>query len=90
MIDRVGKGGAGRIDLGRQEKGAAVEAPQGQSPRAAASGVRSEVLELISRRAPVDASRVETLRAAIQGGLYPIEPNLIARRMLDADLPRRG
>ena len=90
MIDGVGKGGAGRIDLGRQEKGAAVGTPTGQGPRAPEVGIRSEVLELISRRAPVDASRVETLRAAIQSGLYPVDPNLIARRMLDVDLPRRG
>jgi len=90
MIDGVGKGGAGRIDLGRQENGATVGATTGQGPRAAEAGVRSEVLELISRRSPIDASRVETLRTAIQSGLYPVDANLIARRMLDADLPRRG
>jgi negative regulator of flagellin synthesis FlgM len=45
---------------------------------------------LISRRAPVDVSKVEALRAAIQSGLYPVEPDRIAQRMLDADLPRRG
>ena len=90
MIDGVGKGGAGRIDLGRQEKGSAVGATQGEGPRAPQGGVRSEVLELVSRRAPIDASRVEALRTAIQNGLYPVEPSLIARRMLDVDLPRRG
>lgn len=94
MIEGVGKGGAGRIDLARQDKGAAPESPggaaRGQGLRAAGGGVKSEVLELISRRAPVDTSKVEALRAAIRGGLYPVDPDRIAQRMLDADLPRRG
>ena len=90
MIDGVGKGGAGRIDIARQDKGATVGPMRGHGPRAAEGGVKSAVLELVSRRAPVDVSKVEALRAAIRGGLYPVDPDRIAQHMLDADLPRRG
>ena len=90
MIDGVGKGGAGRIDLARQDKGAAVGATQSPGPRASDGIVQSAVLELVSGGAPVDTAKVETVRAAIQSGRYPIDANLIARRMLDVDLPRRG
>ena len=90
MIDGVGQSGTGRIDPARQDKGAAVAAPRGQSPRAAEGGVQSAVLELVSGGTPVDSSRVEAIRAAIQNGRYPVDPNRIAARMLDVDLPRRG
>ena len=90
MIDGVGKGGAGRIDLSRQEKGAAVSPLRSDGTRAPAGTVKSAVLELVASGAPVDSARVETIRAAIQSGRYPVDPQRIARRMLDVDLPRRG
>ena len=90
MIDGVGKGGAGRIDLARQEKGAAVSPLRGEAARAAAGTVKSAVLELVAGGAPVDSAKVESIRAAIQSGRYPVDPRRIAQRMLDADLPRRG
>ena len=90
MIDGVGKSGAGRIDLARQEKGAAVSPLRNDGSRAPAGGVKSAVLELVSGGAPVDTAKVESIRAAIQGGRYPVDAERIAQRMLDADLPRRG
>jgi negative regulator of flagellin synthesis FlgM len=90
MIEGVGKGGAGRVDLSRQEKGAAVSPVRGEGPRAAAGTVKSAVLELVAGGAPVDSAKVETIRAAIQSGRYPVDPRRIALRMLDVDLPRRG
>jgi flagellar biosynthesis anti-sigma factor FlgM len=90
MIDGVGKGGAGRIDIARQEKGTLVSPVRGESPRASEGGVKSAVLELVSGGAPVDISKVETIRAAIRDGRYPVDADRIAKRMLDFDLPRRG
>ena len=90
MIDGVGKGGAGRIDLARQEKGAAVNTLRNDGARAPAGVVKSAVLELVSGGAPVDGAKVESIRAAIQGGRYPVDADRIAQRMLDVDLPRRG
>jgi negative regulator of flagellin synthesis FlgM len=90
MIDGVGKGGTGPIDLSRQEKGARVGALKSGGPRAPDGAVKSAVLDLVSGSAPVDSARVEAVRAAIQNGRYPIDPERIAQRMLDLDLPRRG
>ena len=90
MIDGVGKGGTGRIDLSRQEKGAAVSPLRSDGSRAPAGAVKSAVLDLVSGGAPVDSAKVESIRAAIQSGRYPVDPHRIAQRMLDADLPRRG
>ena len=90
MIDGVGKSGAGRIDIARQDKGGAVGAARGVDPRFARGAVKSEVLELVSGRAPVDSAKVEAIRTAISEGRYPLDANRIALRMLDVDLPRRG
>ena len=90
MIDGVGNSGAGRIDIARQDKGSAVGAVHGVGPRTAEGAVKSEVLELVSRRAPVDTARVDAIRTAIREGRYPVDANRIALRMLDVDLPRRG
>lgn len=90
MIDGVGKGGAGRIDLARQEKGSAVSPLRNDGARAPSAAVQSAVLELVSGGAPVDTAKVETIRAAIAGGRYPVDAERIAKRMLDVDLPRRG
>ena len=90
MIDGVGKGGAGRIDLARQGKSAAVDVPRSHGPRPSHGPVKSDVLDLVSGSAPVDTKKVEALRAAIQNGSYRIDPDRIAQRMLDADFPRRG
>jgi negative regulator of flagellin synthesis FlgM len=90
MIDGVGKGGAGRIDIARQDKGNAVGGARGADPRFAKGAVKSELLELVSGRAPVDSAKVEAVRTAIREGRYPLDPNRIALRMLDVDLPRRG
>ena len=90
MIDGVGKGGTGRIDLSRQEKGAAVSPLKSDGARAPGGAVQSAVLELVATGAPVDSARVEAVRVAIREGRYPLDPNRIALRMLDVDLPRRG
>jgi flagellar biosynthesis anti-sigma factor FlgM len=90
MIDGVGKGGAGRIDLARQEKGATVSPIRADGPRAADGAVKSAVLELVAGGAPVDKARVDSIRAAIRDGRYPVDADRIAKRMLDFDLPRRG
>ena len=90
MIDGVGKGGTGRIDLARQEKGAAVSSLKSDGSRAPAGAVKSAVLDLVSGGAPVDSAKVEAIRSAIQSGRYPIDPDRIAQRMLDLDLPRRS
>jgi hypothetical protein len=64
MIDGVGKGGTGRIDLSRQEKGAAVSPLKSDGSRAPGGAVQSAVLELVAGGAPVDSARVEAVHEA--------------------------
>jgi len=90
MIDGVGKGGTGRVDIARQDKGATVSPLRGNGPRPSEGGVQSAVLRLVSGGAPVDTAKVEALRSAIREGRYPVDANRIAERMLDVDFPRRG
>jgi negative regulator of flagellin synthesis FlgM len=90
MIDGVGKGGTGRIDLSRQEKGASVSPLRSDGARAPGGAVKSAVLELVAAGPPVDIAKVEAVRVAIRDGRYPVDPARIARRMLDLDIPRRG
>ena len=90
MIDGVGKGGTGRIDIARQDKGAVASPVRTDGPRSHEGAVRSELLELVSGRAPFDTAKVDSVRAAIRDGRYPIDANRIAASMLDFDIPRRG
>ena len=87
MIDGVGKSGSepdrarartpSRAALGRRRR---RSASRRQSRRASASAVS----ELVSAGAPVDSAKVAAIRAAIAEGRYPVDPDKIAERMIDA------
>ena len=86
MIDGVGNGGPGRIDLNRADKsGQAASVAQAGARRSGA--VESAVFELVSAGAPVDGAKVAAIRTAIAEGRYPVDASRIAEHML-ADLPR--
>jgi negative regulator of flagellin synthesis FlgM len=92
MIDGVGKsGGAGRIDFNRS---ASAKAPAAVGGRTSASGKASSagstVADLVAAGPPVDSEKVAAIRAAIQSGNYPVDPQKIAERMLEFDLPPKG
>jgi negative regulator of flagellin synthesis FlgM len=88
MIDGVGKSGAGPIDLGRAEKGAAPAPVANAGVRAGGGPVESAVFGLVSGGAPVDAFKVAAIRTAIAEGRYPVDADRIAERMIALDLPR--
>ncbi len=52
-----------------------------------AFGASSAVAELASAGAPVDAGKIAAIRAAIAEGRYPVDPEKIAARMIEIDLP---
>ena len=85
MIDGVGKGGAGRIDLVAPGEG------RRRRRRSTSDGVARPRRRREERRARAGLGRragrhakVEAVRAAIAEGRYPIDPDRIAERMLDA------
>jgi negative regulator of flagellin synthesis FlgM len=44
---------------------------------------------MAAQGAPVDASRVARIKQAIASGNYPVDPEKIAEKMIDLDLPAR-
>ena len=92
MIDGVGKsGGAGRIDFNRSSSASAPATVGGRtSAPGKASSAGSAVADLVSAGPPVDSEKVAAIRAAIQSGNYPVDPQKIAERMLEFDLPGKA
>lgn len=91
MIDGVGKGGSGRIELGRGAEKSAPSAAVGNATTRGRSGpVESAVFELVGAGAPVDSAKVSAIRAAIAEGRYPVDADRIAERMIALDLPARA
>ena len=89
MINGIGKAGAGRLELVRGS--AERPAPVGKSSEPLSQpnvfGASSTVAELASAGAPVDAGKIAAIRAAIAEGRYPVDPEKIAARMIELDLP---
>lgn len=48
---------------------------------------QTTVAALAAKGAPVDTSRVAAIRAGIADGSYRVDPDAIAARMIDGDLP---
>ena len=92
MIDGIGKSGPGRIDLNRSPVGASAQASRaGQvSSPGKASPAGGAVADIVSSGAPIDSAKVEAIRAAIRDGRYPVDPEKIAARMIEFDLPAKA
>ncbi|PWG02023.1 flagellar biosynthesis anti-sigma factor FlgM [Sphingosinicella humi] len=93
MIDGIGKTGAtGRIDVARatlERSQAAAKAGDALS-RDAVSAPATPAAEMAASGAPVDSEKVAAIRAAIAEGRYPVDPDKIAEKMLELDLPPRS
>lgn len=90
MIDGIGKTGAGRLELvrGSADRAAPVgKAGSSPAPREV-SGPWSLAAEMAAG-APVDSEKVAAIRAAIAEGRYPVDPEKIAARMIELDLPAK-
>lgn len=55
----------------------------------AAATVSTPVARMASQGAPIDTARVARIKQAIASGNYPVDPQKIAEKMLDLDLPLR-
>jgi negative regulator of flagellin synthesis FlgM len=45
---------------------------------------------LVSQGAPIDMDKVARIKAAIAEGRYPVNPQVIAQKMIELDLPTKG
>lgn len=92
MIDGIGKAGSGRLELVRSSVGrAGAAAKAGDAPvRRNVAGASSAAFEMAAAGAPVDSAKVAAVRAAIAEGRYPVDPEKIARSMIELDLMPNG
>jgi len=91
MIDGIGKLGQGRLGgvRGSVEGSAPAAAANDVVARGRSGAIESSVFGLVSSGPPVDSAKVAAIRAAIAEGRYPVDPEKIAERMLELDLPPR-
>ncbi len=92
MIKSVGQNVSAAIEASRlRESGKARtfsdKGPVGASAFAASA---SPAARMAAEGAPVDMDRVAAIKAAIASGNYPVDPAVIADKMLALDLPING
>ncbi len=59
------------------------------APEKAAETVSTPASRMAAQGAPVDVARIARIKQAIASGNYPVDPDKIAEKMLDLDLPLR-
>ncbi len=92
MINGIGPGGKGRVDVARTDPALRGTPAAAVSPLAAETASKAEkptnpAADLASLGAPIDAKKVAEIRAAIAEGRYPVNPDVIAEKMIALDLP---
>ena len=93
MIKSVGQAVNAAIEAAKlresgQTRSAAPAAPASQaSASVVAETVATPAARMASQGAPVDSARIERVKQAIAAGKYPVDPDKIAEKMLDLDLP---
>jgi negative regulator of flagellin synthesis FlgM len=93
MIKSVGQPVNGAVEAAKLREAAQTRtsAPSATTSQASASIAAETVATPASRMAaqgaPVDSARIERVKQAIASGKYPVDPDKIAEKMLDLDLP---
>jgi negative regulator of flagellin synthesis FlgM len=90
MIKSVGTGTSAAIEAAKLRESAKAAAPAKASADPARSSVAntaSPAARMAAQGAPIDNARIERVKAAIASGNYPVDPEGIAEKMLDLDLP---
>ena len=91
MINGIGPTGTGRVDAPRSDsvqRGAPAARVALARGDAAPAAPLNPVAELAASGPPIDTDKVAAIRAAIAEGRYPIDPQAIARKMIELDLPK--
>jgi len=93
MIKPVGQPVSAAVDAAklRETAQARQTAPTTQPSQATASVVAETVAtpsaRMAAQGAPIDSARIERVKQAIASGKYPVDPDKIAEKMVDLDLP---
>lgn len=89
MVDSIGQARASALNSiklreSAKSQPAASVGPDGASETGEA---QSPAARMAAEGAPVDAARIAEIKAAIANGDYPVDPEKIAEKMIDLDLP---
>ena len=90
MVDSIGQARASALNSIKLREAAKSQAAVSANPDGGASGVtetQSPAARMAAQGAPVDAARIVEIKAAIANGDYPVDPEKIAEKMIDLDLP---
>lgn len=92
MIKSVGQAMGAAVEAARlretaQSRSASRVVAEPSADKASAS-ISTTSSRAAAQGAPVDVARVARIKQAIASGNYPVDPEKIAEKMLDLDLPR--
>lgn len=90
MIKSVGQVMSAAVEAAKlRESGqtkATAPTPREASP-VVAETVATPASRMASEGAPIDMARIQRVKQAIASGNYPVDPDKIAEKMIDLDLP---
>ena len=90
MIKSVGQASSAAVEAAKlRETAQSRPAPaiSADAPPAKAETMSTPAARMAAQGAPVDLARVTRVKQAIASGNYPVDPDKIAEKMLDLDLP---
>lgn len=90
MIKSVGQNISAAIEASRLREGGKARGSSSAGSAASSStsaSSASPAARMAAEGAPVDMDRVAAIKAAIASGNYPVNPSVIADRMIALDLP---
>ncbi len=89
MIKSVGPGLSTAVEAARLRESGQTRAPAkvSEATSETAQSVSTPAARMAAQGAPVDMERIAAVKQAIASGNYPVDPQKIAEKMLDLDLP---
>lgn len=90
MIKSVGPAHSAAVEAAKLRESGQTRAPTKVSSEAAsdtAPSVSTPAARMAAQGAPIDMERIARVKQAIASGNYPVDPEKIAEKMLDLDLP---
>jgi negative regulator of flagellin synthesis FlgM len=93
MIKSVGQGLNAAVEAAKLRETAqsrsTVKVSTDVASEKVATTVSTSASRVASQGAPIDTARIARIKQAIASGNYPVDPDKIAEKMLDLDLPIR-
>ncbi len=90
MIKSVGPTLSGAVEAAKLRESTQTRAATKVSAEKAsetAQSVSTPAARMAAQGAPIDVARIARVKQAIASGNYPVDPDKIAEKMLDLDLP---